>query len=79
MLKRTTVMLEEDLYKKLVEESIRRYGSTRKISKVINELLRDAISGKKEITTLIRARKLAKVSSKEFEEFRRELSKRFEG
>ena len=37
---KTTVMLEDDLYKELVDESVREYGSTRKLSVVINRRLR---------------------------------------
>ena len=36
---RTSVYIEDELYKKLVEESIRRYGSTKHISKILNEKL----------------------------------------
>lgn len=39
---RTTVVIEDDLYRKLVEESVKRYGSTRKLSKLINEKLRES-------------------------------------
>ncbi|MDE1873506.1 MAG: hypothetical protein KGI04_00075 [Candidatus Micrarchaeota archaeon] len=37
---KTTVMLEDDLYKELVNESINEYGSTRKLSLLINRKLR---------------------------------------
>jgi predicted CopG family antitoxin len=40
MSKRTSVLLEEDVYKKLVEESLKRYGTVKALSKVLNELLR---------------------------------------
>ena len=36
---KTTIILDDELYKKLVDECIRRYGSTRKLSKLINEKL----------------------------------------
>ncbi len=36
---RTTVYIEDELYKKLVEESIAKYGSTKHLSKIINEKL----------------------------------------
>ena len=36
---RTSVYIEDRLYKKLVEESISKYGSTKHISKVLNEKL----------------------------------------
>jgi hypothetical protein len=37
---KTTVILEDDLYRELVDESVREYGSTRKLSIVINRRLR---------------------------------------
>ncbi len=79
MPKRTTVILEDDIYERLVKESIRRYGTTRALSKVLNELLRESLSGESELIQLIYSEKLAEVSQEEFEEFRRELSRRLEG
>ncbi len=77
MPKRTTVILDDDIYEKLVKESIRRYGTTRALSKVLNELLRDSLSGEKELIKLIYSEKIAEVSIEEFNAFRRKLSKRF--
>ena len=37
---RTTLNIEDEIYKKLVEESMARYGSTRHLSRIINEKLR---------------------------------------
>ena len=37
---RTTLNIDDDLYRKLVEESIRKYGTTRKLSKIVCEKLR---------------------------------------
>jgi hypothetical protein len=78
MPKRTSVLLEESVYEKLVEESLRRYGTVKAISKVLNELLKDALKGKKEIIRLIYSEKVAGTTAKEFEEFRRKLSRRLE-
>jgi len=39
---KTTITLEDALYKKLVEESLDRYGKTRNLSKLINEKLKFA-------------------------------------
>ncbi len=36
---KTTIMLEDKLYRELVEESVREYGSTRKLSLLINKRL----------------------------------------
>lgn len=37
---KTTILLEDDLYRELVEESIKEYGSTKKLSLLINRRLR---------------------------------------
>lgn len=42
---KTTILLDDDLYRRAVSESVRRYGNTRSLSVVINELLRGAMSG----------------------------------
>lgn len=78
MSRRTTILLEEGVYRRLVQESLRRYGSTKAISKVANELLKKAMGGEAEILGLIRSKKIAKTSAREFEEFRREISRRLE-
>ena len=78
MPKRTTVILDDDVYEKLVRESIRRYGSTRALSRVLNELLRESLSARYELVKLLYSEKIAGVSGEEFERFRRELSRGFE-
>jgi len=78
MSRRTTILLDEDVYRRLVDESLRRYQTTRAMSKVANELLKTAFKGEVNILNLISSKKVAKTSVKEFEEFRRELSKRLE-
>ncbi len=78
MPKRTTIILDDDVYEMLVRESIRRYKSTRALSRVVNELLRKAIRSEDRLIELIYAPKLVKVTSRDFEEFRRELSRRIE-
>jgi len=78
MSRRTTILLEEDIYGRLAEESLRRYRTTRAISKVINELLRKALKGEANVLDLIFSEKITKTSAKEFEEFRREISRRLE-
>jgi len=42
MPKRITVILDDDAYEALVRESVRRYGTARTLSQVLNELLREA-------------------------------------
>ena len=78
MPKRTTVILEDDVYKRLVQESIRRYGTARAISKVLNEILREELSARDELLQLIFSEKIAEIDLEEFNEFRKELSRRLE-
>ena len=64
---KTTIILEDELYKDLVRESVERYGSTRKLSFLINEKLRRSEAGsggRGERPTIELGRKL---SSKEIE------------
>jgi len=78
MPKRTTVILDDDVYEMLVRESIRRYGTTRALSKVLNELLRERANPMKELMQLIYSEKLVWINQAEVEKLRKELSKRFE-
>ena len=78
MSRRTTILLDDEIYERLVNESMRRYRTTKAMSKVANELLKRALKGEANILDLVFTEKLAKTSVKEFETFRRELSKRFE-
>ena len=69
MSRRTSVILDDDIYEKLVEESLKRYGTPRAISKVLNELLREHLSGRAELLRLIYSEKLRgplQVSSRSF-------------
>ena len=78
MVKRTTILLEEDLYEYLIKESIRKYGSSKKLSQVINELLRKTLYDKEKVIQLLSEERVAHTTAKKFEEFRRELSRRME-
>jgi predicted CopG family antitoxin len=78
MPRRTTILLDDDIYKMLIEESLKRYTTTKAISKVINELLKESLKNKINILDLIFSKKIVKMSAKEFEKFRRELSTRLE-
>lgn len=78
MSRRTTILLDDDIYQGLVNESIRRYKTTKAMSKVANELLKKALKREARVLDLILSEKLVKTSAKEFESFRRELSNRFE-
>jgi len=78
MSKRTTVLLDEDVYERLVEESLKRYGTVKAVSKVLNELLKQSLKGREEVIRLVYSEKVAKTTVKEFEEFREKLSRRLE-
>ncbi len=78
MPRRTTVILDDDVYEMLVQESVRRYGTARALSRVLNELLRERLSAVGELLQLIYSEKLVQVDQSEVEELRKELGKRFE-
>jgi len=78
MSRRTTILLDDDIYEKLVNESLRRYKTTKAMSRVTNELLKRALKGEVKVLDLVFSEKLAKTSTREFEAVRRDLSKRFE-
>jgi len=46
---KTTINLEDEVYKKLVREAVERYGTTRTLSRLINEKLKE--------TEIMKARK----------------------
>lgn len=46
---KTTIKLEDDLYRKLVKEAFQKYGRTRNLSRIINEKLK-AIEKMKTVT-----------------------------
>ena len=78
MPKRTSVMLDEEIYEALVREGLKRYGTSKALSKVLNELLKEALKGEKDLLQLIYSEKVVKTTVKEFEDFRREISRRLE-
>ena len=41
---KTTINLDEEIYAEIVKESIEKYGSTRNMSKIINQRLRSRIN-----------------------------------
>ena len=80
MPRRTTIILDDDVYKRLVRECVRVYGSTRALSRLINDLLRRALGEgvREELRELLSSKKHARVTAGEFEEFRRKLSRKLE-
>ncbi len=78
MSKRTTLILDDKVYEKLVKESLSRYGSARRISKVVNDLVQERTGAKGDLLKLIYSEKIKKTSAREFEQFRSKLSARLE-
>ncbi len=77
MPRRTTVILDDDVYERLVKESVRRHGSVRALSRVLNELLRERLSGREDLVRLLYMDKVAEATPEDLERLRRELSRRF--
>jgi len=53
---KTTIILDDDLYRELVQEALEKYGTTRKLSLLINEKLKGCGSsrvGKEELSIKI--------------------------
>jgi hypothetical protein len=78
MPRRTTIILEDIVYERLIRESIKRYGTARALSKVLNELIKESLGSKDDLIQLIYSEKLVTIKKETFDEFRRELSKRLE-
>ena len=83
MPRRTTVVLNDSTYTRLVEESLRRYGTPRAISRVIDTMVEESATAssrerEESILRLLYSKKVAKTTPKEFERDRRELSRKFE-
>ncbi len=58
---KTTVLLDDEVYKNLVKEALERYGSTRKLSLLINEKLR---GNEPPATAAVRRRRTVKLGRK---------------
>ena len=80
MPKRTTIILDDDVYEILVKESMTRYGTMRALSRVLNELVKEAIRLRwlVKVKSILRSEKKIKINVEGFYEFRKKLSKRFE-
>lgn len=73
--RRTTVLLEKDVYDALVKESLEEYNSSKAISKVINKIVKKSLTNKDRLRRLIHSKPVAKITNEEFEKFRHGLSK----
>jgi len=72
--KRTTVLLDSEVYDALVGESLKEYKNAKSISKVMNEMLKRSLTSRGRLIKLLYAKKVASVTAKEMERFREELS-----
>lgn len=43
---KTTVIIEDELYRRLVNDAVKKYGNTKSISKLLNDILKEALKGK---------------------------------
>lgn len=75
MARRTTVLLEKEVYDALVKESLEEYNSSKAISKVLNRIVKRSLTNKDKLRRLIHSKTVAKVTNEEFEKFRHGLSK----
>lgn len=73
--RRTTILLEKEVYDALVKESVDEYNSSKAISKVINKILKRSLINRDRLRQLLYSKPVAKVTQKQFERFRRGLSK----
>lgn len=79
--RRTTLVLRDKTYAKLVQESLRRFGTPRAVSKVVDTMVEESTgrSEREGILKLLSSKKVAKVTSKEeLERDRAELAHTFE-
>ena len=78
MPRRTTLVLDDRVYEKLVEESMKRYGNARKLSQVVNDLVEQKAEAKPDLMRLIYSKKIASTTARDFQRFRRKLAARLE-
>ncbi|MEL9991205.1 MAG: hypothetical protein QXP98_08565 [Thermoproteus sp.] len=79
MPKRTTIILDDDVYDAVVRESVKRFGTTKAMSRVVNELLRRGLLAEGEFLSLLYGEKYASIDEEEFYRDRRSLSRALEG
>ncbi len=81
--RRTTLVLQDSTYTKLVEQSLRRFGTPRAVSKVVDTMVEESAAAdsrqkEKGILKLLYLKKVAKTTPREFEKDRAKLSQTFE-
>lgn len=74
MERRTTVVLEKEVYDALVKESLEEYNSSKAISKVLNKIVKRTLTNKGKLSGILHSKRLIKTTAKEFEKFRRQLT-----
>jgi len=62
MVRRTTILLDDELYEYLVSESIKKYGSSKRISQLVNELLRRTMFDREKVVQLLMKEKVARTT-----------------
>jgi hypothetical protein len=60
---KTTINLDEEIYAEIVRESIEKYGSTKNMSKIINQRLRNSVNSTRKRRGRITFRAIEKLSS----------------
>lgn len=79
---KTTINLDTEVYKELVNEAVEKYGTTKTLSKIINEKLRASSAGKKPKYDIVRKTKgiwkLKETGSEYTRRIREEWEKRSE-
>lgn len=75
MERRTTVLLDKEVYDALVKESLEEYNSSKAISKVLNKIIKKALSNKDRLSEVLHSKRPVRTTAREFEKFRHELSK----
>ncbi|MEZ0318512.1 MAG: hypothetical protein ABWK05_00760 [Pyrobaculum sp.] len=78
MPKRTTIILDDDVYDAVVRESVRRYGTAKAMSKVINEMLRKGLSAEGELLSLLYGEMYVELDEEEFNKWRKSFSQALE-
>ena len=55
---KTTIILKDELYKQLVKEALEKYGTTKKLSLLINEKLEESVARKpKKMWTTVKVKR----------------------
>lgn len=64
---KTTVILEDELYKELVKEALEKYGSTRKLSFLINQKLKSLRASKVKVEERLKVKAKRMLTTEDIE------------